>query len=349
MQQDVPEILNKYLQKLEGLADPELVKHALSVYKDAYEFKPSKEQPVVYQADLKSLGDADWPEFPYNEAFKDQGKMLLNETRNLFVHAQLRDYHSYGIRCNYGTVILPSIFGVKYDLTETSLPWCAHLESREEVIALIKKGIPDPYAGLGAACFETAGFYMETLSKYPKLKNMVRIYHPDFQGPFDVAHLIWGHDLMYAIYDCPELVHELLALITETYISWIKKWKNFVDDNGEYSAHWDYFIKGGVFLRDDSAVMISPDQYEEFVKPYDQKILEVFGGCIHFCGKGDGFIKSMCETKNLYGINCSQPHLNDFELVLRTTREKHIALVGLVEAFIPEGDTLGIIMARVKK
>ena len=154
---------------------------------------------------------------------------------------------------------------------------------------------------------------------------------------------------MYAIYDCPELVHELLALITETYISWIKKWKNFVDDNGEYSAHWDYFIKGGVFLRDDSAVMISPDQYEEFVKPYDQKILEVFGGCIHFCGKGDGFIKSMCETKNLYGINCSQPHLNDFELVLRTTRAKRIALVGLVEVFIPKVDTLGIIMARVKK
>ena len=292
------------------------------------------------------MKDKDWPFFEYNDSFSDKGKMLLNQLGSLFIHAQIKDHFPYAIRCNYGTVILPSILGAKYRLTENSMPWCDHLENLDQVKALIKKGIPDPNAGLGRACFETAEYYLKVLSKYPKLKSVVTIYHPDFQGPFDAAHLIWGHEMLYAMFDHPEIVHGLLSVITETYISWMKKWKEFVRDDSAFTAHWDYIVKGGIMIRDDSVVMISPDQYEEFVKPYDQKLLSVFGGCIHFCGKGDAFIDSMCKTKNLSGINCSQPELNDFGLLLRSARKNRIVLVGLKENAVPRDDARGIIIQK---
>ena len=47
---------------------------------------------------------------------------------------------------------------------------------------------------------------------------------------------------------------------------------------------------------------------------------------MHFCGRGDHFISSLCEIDSLHGINLSQPHLNDMDKILNavTTNEKRI-------------------------
>lgn len=51
---------------------------------------------------------------------------------------------------------------------------------------------------------------------------------------------------------------------------------------------------------------------------YTLLLLDLFdGGCIHFCGRGEHFIASMCETENMYGFNMSQPHLNDMDKIFK--------------------------------
>lgn len=342
------ETLKKYLGKLDGMIDLKWQEKARSTCHKVFKFENVEELPFIDYAGVDSVADKDWPSYPYNAAFFDPAKMLLNQLAAVFYHVQLKDYNAYNVRCDYGTVILPSIFGAEYQLTETSLPWSGHLETREHVAKLIAKGVPAPETGLGGECFDTASFYMKALAPYPNLKKAVAIYHPDMQSSFDAAHLIWGHDILYAMYDCPEQVHELLALITEAYIKFMRKWKEHVGEKNDYSTHWQYYIKGGIMLRDDSSVMISPAQYDEFVKPYDQLLLNEFGGCMHFCGKGDTFIKSMCESKNLYGINTSQPHLNDMEQMLKLCAEHKIVLLGLPESYIPKGVKTGFISARSK-
>ena len=340
------EMLRKYLGKLEGMLDLKWQAETRSAIKKIFNFEPVAELPFIDLRGVEEVADKDWPSYPYNDAFFDPAKMLLNELGIVFRHVQVRDYHSLNIRGNYGTVILPSIFGAIYQLTETSLPWASHFDSREDIKKLIAKGLPDYKNGLGKTCFETATYYSETLKAYPKLKKAISIYHPDLQSTFDAAHLIWGHDILYAMYDCPGLVHELLSLITETYIVFMKKWKLHTGEGNDYSTHWNYYIKGGIMLRDDSSVMISPAQYVEFVKPYDQRLLNEFGGCIHFCGKGDAFIRSMCESKNLSGINTSQPHLNNMEQMVKLCFEKKIALLSLPEKYIPKNAVTGFIVAR---
>ena len=342
------ETLKKYLGKLEGLIDLEWQGKTREVVQRVFNFEKVKELPYLNlnTRDAAVLADRDWPSYPYNDAFFNPEKMLLNELAVVFKHVQLRDYHALNIRCNYGTVILPSILGAKYKLTENSMPWSGHYESSAEIEELVEKGIPLIESGLGKNCFETAEFYKKTLADYPKLKKAISIYHPDLQSTFDVAHLIWGHDLLYAMYDCPERVHKSLSLITKTYAAFMRKWKKIAEEKNSYTTHWGYYIKGGIFLRDDSSVMISPAQYDEFVKPYDQALLNEFGGCIHFCGKGDTFIKSMTESKNLWGINTSQPNLNDMPAMIKYCLDKKIVLVGLLENYIPKNANTGFIAIK---
>jgi len=335
--------LKKYLLKFENMVDIEHQQKVRETCRKIFEFEQVQKLPFILADESKAL-DTDWPTFPYNDTFVDQSKMLLTQLRAPFIHNQFKDFCPLNIRCNYGTVIMPSIFGVNFQLTENSMPWSHHLKNRDEVEGLVNKGIPDFENELGGECFETLKFYMKVLSDYPKLKKAIAIYHPDLQGPFDVAHLIWGPDIFLALYDCPGLVHKLLSLITNTYLGWMKKWKELTGEGNQFTTHWNFYIKGGIMLRDDTPVMLSSEHYDEFVKPYDQILLDEFGGCIHFCGKGDSFIESMCKSKNLYGINCSQPELNDMELFINSALSNRLVLLGMSEKYIPNDLKTGIIV-----
>ena len=337
--------LKHYLAKFEACVDLEHAARVWAACQRIFAFEPLAELPYVLAGEL-AAPDTDWPSYPYNEAFHDPVKMLLNELRAPYLHHQRRDYHPLNIRANYGTVILPSIFGVGYQLTETSLPWVHHLASRAEIERLVARGVPDLEHGLGRTCFETLRFYQEALADYPRLSRAIHVYHPDLQGPFDVAHLIWGPDILVALYDCPELVHALLVLVTETYARWMRRWKALAGEGNDFTTHWSFHIRGGIMLRDDTTVMLSGRHYETFVKPYDQALLDEFGGCIHFCGRGDAFIASMCRSRSLYGINPSQPELNDVALLWRSARANRLVLLGLPERYLPPGTQTGVILSR---
>ncbi len=322
--------LEKYLDKFEKIIDPERQGRIEDICRKTFNFQKVNELPFIYE-NTDMARDRDWPEFPYNDTFTDPEKMLLDQLREPFLHYQLKDYHPVNIRCNYGTVILPSVFGTPYKLTEYSLPWANHLEGRENIESLLEKGIPDIFNGLGKKVFETAGFYKEILKNYPKLKKAVKIYHPDLQGPLDVAHLIWGHDIFMAMYDCPDIVHRLLKLITDTYLVFMRKWKKLIGEWDELSAHWCFYMKGEILLRNDSAVLISRGHYEEYSKQYDQVILNEFSGGNHYCGCGNTFIESMCEIKNLLSIHCGQPELNDINLLVKSAGANNLVLLEFPE------------------
>ncbi|NLE43606.1 MAG: hypothetical protein GX620_02695, partial [Chloroflexi bacterium] len=247
-------LIKKYLSKLDAMVDFNHIAKVEATYRSIFAFHDVAELPYIV-GDVSCVEDDDWPDFPYNDTFADPQKMLLNQLRGPFLHHQLKDYHPLNIRCNYGTVILPSVFGARYQLTETSVPWAHHLDDRQAVANLVARGIPDLNTALGKTCFETLSYYQDILSGYPNLQEAVAIYHPDLQGPFDVAHLIWGPDILVALYDCPDLVHELLELVTDTYVAWMHEWKRLTGEQNDFTTHWSFFIKGGVMLRDDTPVM----------------------------------------------------------------------------------------------
>jgi hypothetical protein len=83
-------------------------------------------------------------------------------------------------------------------------------------------------------------------------------------------------------------------------------------------------------LRDDSAMNLSPAMFDEFIKPYDQRLLDAFGGgAIHFCGKGDHYVDRLPHMPGVYAVHMSQPHYNDMEKMLAHTADAGINLLGL--------------------
>jgi hypothetical protein len=290
-----------------------------------------------------------WPEICINDAIEDFEMMALQQFYGCSVALAEGNGALMAVRCNYGTGILPSLFGAELfimDRETNTLPTTKSLVGGKEAIkALLDRGIPDVTHGLGGKVLEMGQRFVGMMQNYPKIRQYVHIYHPDTQGPMDICELLWGSSLFLALLDSPELVKALLDLITETYIRFMREWIKIVPASNGYTVHWSLLHKGHIMLRDDSAMNLSPKMFAEFIEPYDQKLLDEFsGGAIHFCGKGDHYIHRISEMQGVYAIQMTQPEYNDMETIFQYTVDQGIKLLDLpkhaVEQALSQGRNL---------
>ena len=331
--------LSKYtidlLEDIEKRIDPETEEDYYSQWLGFWEdrctdkvFLPKRKKVTGSGVELKDIN--------INDALGDMDLMLALELTTLSRRLSNRT-STLGIRANYGTGIMTSLFGAEiFEMPRSTntLPTTKSFGDTDEVAARIENGVPDLLGGWGRKVFEFGELCAELLEKYPKIKRYVSVYHPDTQGPLDVAELLWGQEMFYAMYDEPELVHKVLRCITDTYKAFLNKWYEIIPMGEDpLSVHWSTMHKGTIMLRLDSAMNISRDFYEEFSKPYDKELLDYYGGgCMHFCGRGDHYIDSLCELDNMYSFNMSQPHLNDMSKILKSAEENNKKIIILPDA-----------------
>jgi hypothetical protein len=88
--------------------------------------------------------------------------------------------------------------------------------------------------------------------------------------------------------------HALLRLVTDTYIALMRSSRRSSGTMRKDSCRMGILYRGGVVLRNDTAVNLSREMYEEFVQPYDRLVLDAFGGgSMHYCGRADQWVSSM--------------------------------------------------------
>ena len=272
-----------------------------------------------------------WPAININDALEDVDLMLLRELAAVSGLLAAGGGNRLNVRCNYGTGILPSLFGcplfVMARETDT-LPAVRPLPSLDDIRRATEAGIPDLRTGLGGKVFDCAARFLEVFRKYPALGRHIAIYHPDMQGPIDAAEEIWGSGIFLAFYDEPELLRNFLEVIARTYAAFMRKWYALIPPPNGYSTHWGLLHKGRLMIRNDSLMNLSPQIYVAFVRPLDQRLFDEFGGgAIHFCGRGSHYIEAMSAMRGLSGIQMSQPHLNDMETIYRNTVDKGLKLL----------------------
>jgi hypothetical protein len=209
-----------------------------------------------------------FPQISINDALADYETMLCAQLAG--ASAQLAGDGIPSVRANYGTGILSSLFGAEIYLMDANLnclPTTRVLGDGENARRLVEAGIPNLETQFGRSVFEMGEFFNEAFSKYPKIQKYVSIYHPDLQGPLDIAELLFGGELFYLMYDDPQLLKDLLQTITDTYTAFMKRWFALCPpyENG-INDHWGSFrFKGELVLRLDSGMNISPEQYLENV------------------------------------------------------------------------------------
>lgn len=288
-------------------------------------FTPSPRTPAP--------ASVDWPAVHINDAIEDIDLMVLSELAGCSAALADGGRAPLNVRCNYGTAIMPLLFGCELFVMprETStLPTAVPFHSDDDVRRLLDAGVPDVRTGLGGRLFDTAERFLAVFEAYPAVGRNVTLYHPDVQGPVDIAEMVWGSEMFYAFIEQPDLVKQFLAMLTDTYTAFMAAWFDLVPPTPEFSPHWGLVHKGPLMLRNDSLMNLSGEMYVEFVRPVDQPLFDSFdGGAVHFCGRGDHYIEAMCQMDGLTAINMSQPELNDMEVIFRNTVDKGIKLVGL--------------------
>jgi len=278
-----------------------------------------------------------WPRPRVNQTLDDFDAMLMQQFRGVSDVLENGWRGVLSVRSNYGTGILPTLFGCELFLMEDqqdTLPAARPLGSADAVRRLLDRGVPNLDAGLGARTFECGRRLRDTLARFPVLERWVSLYHPDVQGPIDVAEVVWGSDIFYAFYEDPALLKDFLSLVTDTYIAFMRRWHEMVPQRTPYAVHWGLMHKGTIMLRNDSLMNLSPQAYVEFVRPMDERCFDAFGGgAIHFCGRCEHYIEPMSECRGLTAVNLGQPYMNDPETICRHTVDKGIQIVGLFGNF----------------
>lgn len=278
----------------------------------------------------------DWKHININDAIEDDELMILSQLE-ICHHALLKGGNTpLTMRPNYGVGIIASMYGAEKFVMPYSLDTLPNVRAlkggSDAVKEILTASPPSLSNGFGARVFSVADRFAHIRSKYPKIAAFVRFDNPDTQGPIDNCELIWGSELFYAFYDEPDLLKALLSHVSDTIASVILKFRKYIPFDG-MTGYFGRLSKGGIILRNDSAMNLSPEFYREFCRPYDEKVLErLGGGAVHFCGKGDHFINLLSETKFLYSVDISQPHLNDMARVFSAIPDKNINL------YIPHGD-----------
>ena len=324
--------LKKCLDDLEARIDPQVEGR---LWQEWIDFTDDRFQGDLFSP-RRSVGappQVDWPKVSVNDGLKDYELMALQQYGMCSDMLDSGSGMLMNVRCNYGTGIIPLLFGVELfvmDEETNTLPTSHPLHDLDAIRRLVDAGVPDIRQRYMAQVLEMADLYAGIAAQYPKIARYVQIYHPDLQGPMDIVEVVWGSSVFYSLYDRPDLVKALLEIVTQTYVECMRAWTDLIPFREGGNAHWGLYHKGNIMLRDDSAMNLSPPMVEEFIRPYDQRLLNEFGGgAIHYCGKGDHYAPILAQMDNLYAINLSQPEYNDMDIIFDNIVDNGIKVIGL--------------------
>lgn len=291
------------------LSDAQLraVEETRKNYRLFYE-NPSKARPaILIQPPVPS-------EWSVKERVHDKEKMLVHGLNTVHAHLQVGDDYVPAVRVEFGTGQVAHAYGCGMYEPEDSLP-CAKdhiMQSIEEAETLKLPGLRDGWFGR-----------LEEYSEFFRnhLPEGVALQMPDIQGTFNNAHLVRGNDILYDFYDDPDLLKLLFARMTDHLIE-LTRWTHGLctPEPDGFFCDWGCLWKGGVRISNCSLHMLSTEFYREFIREYDQKVIDAMGmGRIHYCGTHDnGLTDSFFEMPNMTGLDFDGKYHDLWEMAERT-------------------------------
>lgn len=254
--------------------------------------------------------------YDMKEQFYDKEKMLYAHLEEIEKCAENTFDALLCLRPNFGTIFIPSMFGLKYELPKDTFAWLTSRLTKDEIK---KFKIPNlNKVDIMKRAIEYLQFFQEELPEW------IHVYLPDTLGPFEIAHSVYGDNIFYEIYDDPAFIHYLLNICTELYIQVTEKLKKVIGEERESCYHGHalvrgiYMRNGGTRISEDSATLLSPEHIDEFVIPYDKRALEAFGGgFVHYCGKHEYLLEAYLKLEEVRAVNLGNPEMYEFNSTMQ--------------------------------
>jgi len=244
----------------------------------------------------------------YRQRFYDPQKMWENEMSRA---RPVLDWPTDGIptiRPNLGVIFVPSIAGQSFEIRPGQMPWARQTLTAEQIKSAADTDISD------SQLFKLAEQFIQIHKQNGS--DDIKLYHPDTQGIFDIAHLLYGENIFYDILDpsAAQWVDELLDISLELMIRTVNHLKKVMleEQNRMFHGHGTeqgvFFPHCGIRISEDAPTMISPEMIDRFVIDRIEKCGELFGGIfMHYCGKHDYFFEKLCSLESVKAIDLGNP------------------------------------------
>ncbi len=278
-----------------------------------------EKQPLLLNCSLDKIQEEKIPLFNNKEIHYDSKKMLLSGLRETLAVVNAKAEAVPSVRANMGCGIFPTLLGVTQMLFDDKMPWVIEHLSKDT----LKRMSPED--------IKISDEFKIGLDHMAYMAEMLEgtgcmIFPMDLQGAYDTAHIVYGDQIFYDMYDDPEFVHHLLELSCEAIFIGMEECLKIIPGSDEKIAHYNSLVipreKGGIKISEDTPTLLSKSQIDEFVVPYMRKILEHFGGgYIHYCGKNPNLFEAVMNEPFALGINFGNPEMHDMEYVLRKCAE----------------------------
>lgn len=188
-----------------------------------------------------------------------------------------------------GVVLESSLFGAEPIFKKDQSPWIKREPLIKDYVGFKHLSKPD---------FYKSGLMPVVHNMYEDLQelagNELHIAFPNWiRGPFGLAvHLRGFENILADFHLNPQFVHSLMQKLTDARKEWFGKKMDFLG-----SA-----IEPGILSNDEiNSPTLSPQQYEEFILPYEKELCEFHGGICywHSCGDTTKLISSIRKIPKL--------------------------------------------------
>jgi hypothetical protein len=273
----------------------------------------------------------------YEKRFYNPELMWENEIARA---KQVLDWPTDGIptiRPNLGVIFVPAIAGQPFEIRPGLMPWAKQTLTSEQIKAAADINIVD------SELFKLAKQFINIHMQRGPCD--IKLYHPDTQGIFDIAHLLYGENIFYDILDpsASQWVDELLdismQLMTRT-VDHLKKTMG-EEQNRMFHGHGTeqgvFFPHCGIRISEDAPTMISPEMIDRFVIERIEKCGELFGGVfMHYCGKHDYFFEKLCSLGSVKAIDIGNPETYDTKWLFECCSRTNTVLYSRINALEDE-------------
>lgn len=275
------------------------------------------ETPLMFIGGALSERQQQVPEYDLKQVFTDKAKMLCREVLQACCTANGHSDSVPSIRANLGTGIMMACFGLEQDSFPDKMPWLREHLTKEQAAKLTPDDIKP--RGSFARGMEMMRFFKEIMG------DSMPCYVMDTQGPFDLAHLMLGDELFLQLYDDPPFVHHVMNLCLELGIKAHRWMKEVIGEPEDKLHHCNslYSDSFGIRICEDTTVLLSPEQIEEFAMSYSRRLAREFGGAwVHYCGYNEYLTDSILSTPEFKVLNFGHIPGHEHEIDFYANMEK---------------------------
>ncbi|MCL2664807.1 MAG: uroporphyrinogen decarboxylase family protein [Defluviitaleaceae bacterium] len=207
----------------------------------------------------------------------------------------------------HGVGVFAEAFGCPFEWNDYDAPWTRTVVKDIEGLKRLKKPELKNSKMLQYVLRTTEYFNEQT-------RGQVYISATDTQSPVDNLTLIadptW---FLTEAWDYPREFHRVLSNITDLMIEFTLEQRALcAKPAAPGHTTWSPDIFGGVSVSEDVMVMMGPDFYNEFAKPYNERFAEATGGiAIHSCGKWAHSFKAAQDTRGIVMADLSVSKIYD--------------------------------------